>query len=38
MTPGVPKDDNRTENFAEEKNQNTLRTNILLLSTITSNK
>ena len=25
MTPGVPKDDNKTENFAEEKNQNTLK-------------
>lgn len=25
MTPGVPKDDNKTENFAEEKNQETLK-------------
>ena len=25
MTPGVPKDDNKTENFAEEKNQDTLK-------------
>ena len=25
MIPGVPKDDNKTENFAEEKNQDTLK-------------
>ena len=25
MTPGVPKDDNKTENFAEEKNQDILK-------------
>ena len=25
MTPGVPKDDNKTENFAEEKNQDTIK-------------
>tara|TARA_Y100000758_G_scaffold73045_1_gene48568 strand:- start:668 stop:1174 length:507 start_codon:yes stop_codon:yes gene_type:complete len=25
MIPGVPKDDNKTENFAEEKNQETLK-------------
>ena len=25
MTPGVPKDDNKTENFSEEKNQETLK-------------
>jgi hypothetical protein len=25
MTPGVPKDDNKTENFAEEKNQDLLK-------------
>ena len=25
MTPGVPKDDNKTENFTEEKDQDTLK-------------
>ena len=25
MTPGVPRDDNKTENFAEEINQDTLK-------------
>ena len=25
MMPGVPKDDNKTENYAEEKNQDTLK-------------